>query len=215
MVTIQDNVNRIFEDDDFLRIFDKTLKDNQISNAKNKWNYNEFDNNVNIKSLNVPVEDQIDGYTYTYVEDYKTAKKIIDDLNKYLKNSGFTVDNKYVNTNIDPNEDYEPIGKMVNKFLETAGIHAFIKDKSSSKNERIYITVGMNCINVDAPEFKDYYQPDKFTVYLDTNIIFKIQKYVKSTQELRQSILSNVRTIIEKDINQNWQFIDFTEKEQD
>ena len=147
--------------------------------------------------------------------DYKTAKKIIDDLNKYLKNSGFTVDNKYVNTNIDPNEDYEPIGKMVNKFLETAGIHAFIKDKSSSKNERIYITVGMNCINVDAPEFKDYYQPDKFTVYLDTNIIFKIQKYVKSTQELRQNILSNVRTIIKKDINQNWQFIDFTEKEQD
>ena len=214
MVTVQDNVNRIFEDDNFLRIFDKTLKDNQINSARKNWNWDEFDNNVNIKSLNVPIEDQVNDYTYTYAEDYKTAKKIIEDLDKYLKESGFTVDGKYVNTKIDPNEKYEPIGKMVNKFLETAGIHAFIKDKNFSKNERVYVTVGMNCINVDSPEFNDYYQPDKFTVYLDSNIIYRIDKYTEETQKLRQNILLNIRSIIKKDINQNWQFIDFTEREQ-
>lgn len=213
MVTVQDNVNRIFEDDNFLRIFDKTLKDNQINSARKNWNWDEFDNNVNIKSLNVPIEDQVNDYTYTYAEDYKTAKKIIEDLDKYLKESGFTIDGKYVNTKIDPNEKYEPIGKMVNKFLETAGIHAFIKD-NFSKNERVYVTVGMNCINVDSPEFNDYYQPDKFTVYLDSNIIYRIDKYTEKTQKLRQNILLNIRSIIKKDINQNWQFIDFTEREQ-
>lgn len=247
-VIINENVNRIFEDADFERIYDNVVKRNQMKAQQDRWDWNEF-SNVKIQSLDVPVEKQEKGFTYTYIADFDTTKKLLSEIKRILKDSQFDIDNEFNNTDIDPTDDYEPIGKLESKLLTNAGLNAHINNPYK-KGNRIYVNLGISSIRVDAPEFYGFYQPNKFIVYLESNILYKVnngkakevvnlanlinlKKYRWSKSELarnekeleklknglekddladkrRYELITEIRSTIDKIIDDNWVFKDFT-----
>jgi len=174
-VIINKNVNRIFEDDDLKRIFRDTIKNNQMKAQQDRWKWNKF-SNVKIQSLNVPIEDQDGESTYTYIVDVNTTKKLLSDIKRILENSSFKIDNEFNITDVNDvhsTDDYEPIGKLETKLLTNAGLSAHINNPYK-KGNRIYVNLGISSIRIDSPDFDRFYQPNKFIVYLESNILYKI-----------------------------------------
>ena len=189
-VIINKNVNRIFEDDDLKRILRDTVKSNQMKAQQNRWKWDKF-SNVEIHSLNVPIEDQDGESTYTYIVDFKVTKKLLSDVKRILENSNFRIDHEFNITDISPTDDYEPIGKLESKLLTNAGLNAHI-DNPYKKGNRIYVNLGISSIRVDAPEFDRFYQPNKFVVYLESNILYKINNSkAKNVVDLANLIKKN------------------------
>lgn len=189
-VIINKNVNRIFEDDDLKRILRDTVKSNQMKAQQNRWKWDKF-SNVEIHSLNVPIEDQDGESTYTYIVDFKVTKKLLSDVKRILENSNFRIDHEFNIIDISPTDDYEPIGKLESKLLTNAGLNAHI-DNPYKKRNRIYVNLGISSIRVDAPEFDRFYQPNKFVVYLESNILYKINNSkAKNVVDLANLIKKN------------------------
>lgn len=210
MVKIYENINRIFEDAEFDKIFDQTLKDNQMNKEKSMW----ADlNNVNIKHLDVPIEKQKNGYTYMYAEDYNTAKKLVSSLDDYFDAKNFDVDAD-IDMNIDSAGSYEPIGENLYDFLSTGWVYATMNPPKGKSGKRIYFEVLISSIRVDAPQFDRFEQDNKFVVCLTSNIMYKISKEDGIVYETRLNVLNDVRNIIKKSINDNWKFRDYTQSRQ-
>lgn len=200
-VIINKNVNRIFEDDDLKRIFRDTIKDNQMKAQQSRWKWNEF-SNVKIQSLDVPIEDQDGESTYTYIVDFKTTKKLLSDIKSILENSNFKIDREFNITDISPTDNYEPIGKLETKLLTNAGLNAHI-DNPYKKQSRIYVNLGISSIRVDAPEFDGFYQPNKFVVYLESNILYKVNNSnAKKAVDLANLIKKNQHKWSQSEFNE-------------
>lgn len=195
--------NRFDEDKDFEDWFD-----NEMQKAQQEIATSPFSDikNVKVHSLDVPLEKQDGKHTYTYVEDFKTGRALINYCIQFFnKERGFTVtahkQTQGIKTIFKERNEYEPLYDSSKKFLSNGIFVAYINEKSNSKDRsRININVSINSIKIDSPEFDSFDNGNKFVFFIESNALRA--KHVN--EEAIEEMFNKFYDGLYKKLNTNW-----------
>lgn len=196
--------NKVSEDKDFEKWFDKEYKNMQKNLGKTVF---KDIHGIEPKSINKAISRQDNKYTYTYVEDHKTAENLFRTMINFFKAKGFNVGN--VTLDVDPKKiikeagTYESLGNSNGKFLSNGYFTASLKDKVNKDSKgKIVINSTVNSIKIDTPEFDDFAtNKGKFILFIESN-----GKRVKNVNEetfdkLINQLFEEIQSILNKTIN--------------
>lgn len=164
--------NKVSEDKDFEKWFDKEYAKMQKDLGKSVF---KNIHGIEPKPIKTAISRQDNRYTYTYVEDNKTAEEVFREMINFFKEKGASVGDVTLDVDvkkiIKDVDSYGPLYDMKGKFLSNGYFTAHFNDNvNKSSKGKIVINAALNSIKIDMPQFKDFSSnDDKFILFIESN----------------------------------------------